>query len=412
MKSSSKQKLMIFIILSATVALAYQLPYLKYSFYDQMMEALQLNDIQMAGTSTAITLANTICYPLGGILANRFSTRKMILVSLLGMLVTTIAFAFTTNYVLLLIIHVSYGFFGIATLWSAYLAGIRALADADTQSTIFGSSESTRGILQTLCAFLFLALMNHAVTPLMGFRSVMLVGAAIVAVFLVLAWIYLPKEEVKAQEEASEKFPLMSVLTNKGVWITIMVIMCSYTTWTVGNNYLSTYTVRVLGISNTLASSIAIVRSYIIVLAAGFVGGWVLDRFKFKGNGFMIFLSITAVAVAGVMATNKVMPICIGLTLFLALMTNIMKSTYWSIMEQAGIPANMTAFATGIISFIAFIPDFILPMVCGNWITKAQDAGNVAAGFNKIFMLLIAFSIVGVFSAYLLTKQTKQIKNS
>lgn len=409
MKSLSKQKLMVFIILSATVALAYQLPYLKYSFYDQMMAALNLNDIQMAGTSTAITLTNTICYPIGGILANRFSTRNMMLVSLLGLALTTVAFAFTTNYILLLAIHVSFGFFGIATLWSAYLAGIRALGDENNQSTIFGSSESTRGILQTVCAFMFLGIMNAAATPLFGFRAVMLVGAAITFVFFILAWIFLPREEVKAEEGPKESFPLKDVLTNKGVWITIMVIMCAYVTWTVGNNYLSTYTVRVLGISETLASTISIVRSYIIVLAAGFIGGWVLDRFKYKGNGFMIFLAITAVALAGVMATNKVAPICIGLTLFLALLTNIMKSTYWSIMEQAGIPANMTAFATGIISFIAFIPDFIVPMICGTWITNAQEAGNVAAGFNKIFIMLIVFSVVGIFSALCLTKQAKKL---
>jgi len=41
------RKLMIFIILSATVAIAYQIPYLRYTFYDQMMEVLKLNNTQM-----------------------------------------------------------------------------------------------------------------------------------------------------------------------------------------------------------------------------------------------------------------------------------------------------------------------------------------------------------------------------
>ena len=66
------RKLMIFIILSATVAIAYQLPYLRYTFYDQMMSALNLNDVQMGVLASAVSIASTISYPIGGFLANRF----------------------------------------------------------------------------------------------------------------------------------------------------------------------------------------------------------------------------------------------------------------------------------------------------------------------------------------------------
>ena len=54
MKNFGFRKLIIFIILSATVALAYQLPYLRFTFYDQMMSALQLNNTQMGVLATAI----------------------------------------------------------------------------------------------------------------------------------------------------------------------------------------------------------------------------------------------------------------------------------------------------------------------------------------------------------------------
>ena len=50
----------------------------------------------------------------------------------------------TTDFTVLLIIHLLYGFFGIATLWSAYLKGIRNLGNEDNQSKMFGSSEALR----------------------------------------------------------------------------------------------------------------------------------------------------------------------------------------------------------------------------------------------------------------------------
>ena len=77
MKDFGFKKLMIFIILSATVAIAYQLPYLRYTFYDQMMAALQLNDVQMGVLASAVSIASTLSYPIGGILANRFSMRSL-----------------------------------------------------------------------------------------------------------------------------------------------------------------------------------------------------------------------------------------------------------------------------------------------------------------------------------------------
>lgn len=197
MKKFGFRDLMVFIILSATVAIAYQLPYLRFTFYDQMMAALHLNNTQIGVLATAVNLVSTLSYPIGGVLASRFSTRSMISVTLAAFVGLTVWYAFTTSYIMLIIIHVLYGFFGIATLWSAYLNGIRNLGTAENQSTIFGSSEATRGIVQTILGFSFLGVVGIAATPAVGFRSLLLVGAAVTAVFFVLALIFCRKRKSK-----------------------------------------------------------------------------------------------------------------------------------------------------------------------------------------------------------------------
>lgn len=412
MKNFGFKKLMIFIILSAAVAIAYQLPYLRYTFYDQMMAAMQLNDTQMSMLATAVNLASVASYPIGGFLADRFSMRRLLEITFAAFVVLTVVFAFTTNYYMLLAIHLLYGFFGIATLWSAYLNGIRGLGTEETQSTIFGSSEATRGVLQTILGFVFLGIMGAAASPVMGFKTLLLVGAAVTGVFLVLAFFFLPKEEKKdaASAEDEEHYTIKDVLKNKGVWITMWVLMCAYLSWSLGNGYLTTYTVRVVGISASLASTLGIIRSYIIVFIAGFLGGWVLDKFTYKGKAFFMLFGIITVLIIGVMLTHKFMAICIAITLCIAFIANVMKATYWSIMGQAGIPAKMTALATGIISFVIFMPDLIITPICGIWLDAATAAGNVAVGFNKIFILLIVFSVIGMFGSIALLKRTKSLE--
>ena len=412
MKDFGFRKWMIFIILSATVAIAYQLPYLRYTFYDQMMAALQLNDVQMGVLASAVSIASTISYPIGGFLANRFSMRSLINLTLAAFVVLTVAFAFTTNYIFLIGIHVLYGFFGIATLWSAYLVGIRSLGDESVQSKLFGFSEATRGILQTLLGFAFLAIMGVAATPIIGFKTMLIVGAVVTGIFLVLGFIFLPKteKEEKSEVAAEDKVTILDVVKNPGVWITIIILICAYSCWSFGNGYLTTYTVRVGGLSESTASTLGMIRSYVIVFVAGFFGGWFLDRFTYKGKAFIGLFGLSAAGFVLIMFTAKALAISICLTLLLAFIANIMKAAYWSVMGQAGIPAKMTALATGFISLIIFLPDAVLPTIIGTWLSNAEAAGNIAAGFDKIFIMLAVFAIVGIIGSLLLVKRTKSIE--
>ena len=412
MKDFGFRKWMIFIILSASVAIAYQLPYLRYTFYDQMMAALQLNDVQMGVLASAVSIASTISYPIGGFLANRFSMRSLINLTLAAFVVLTVAFAFTTNYIFLIGIHVLYGFFGIATLWSAYLVGIRSLGDESVQSKLFGFSEATRGILQTLLGFAFLAIMGVAATPIIGFKTMLIVGAVVTGIFLVLGFIFLPKteKEEKSEVAAEDKVTILDVVKNPGVWITIIILICAYSCWSFGNGYLTTYTVRVGGLSESTASTLGMIRSYVIVFVAGFFGGWFLDRFTYKGKAFIGLFGLSAAGFVLIMFTAKALAISICLTLLLAFIANIMKATYWSVMGQAGIPAKMTALATGFISLIIFLPDAVLPTIIGTWLSNAEAAGNIAAGFDKIFIMLAVFAIVGIIGSLLLVKRTKSIE--
>ncbi|MGN0962617.1 MAG: MFS transporter [Clostridia bacterium] len=403
---------MIFIILSAAVAIAYQLPYLRYTFYDQMMAALQLNDVQMGVLASAVSIASTISYPIGGFLANRFSMRSLINLTLAAFVVLTVAFAFTTNYIFLIGIHVLYGFFGIATLWSAYLVGIRSLGDESVQSKLFGFSEATRGILQTLLGFSFLAIMSAAATPIIGFKTMLIVGAVVTGIFLVIGLIFLPKTEKEEKSEiaSEDKVTILDVVKNPGVWITIIILICAYSCWSFGNGYLTTYTVRVGGLSESTASTLGMIRSYVIVFVAGFFGGWFLDRFTYKGKAFIGLFGLSAAGFVLIMFTAKALAVSICLTLLLAFIANIMKATYWSVMGQAGIPAKMTALATGFISLIIFLPDAVLPTIIGSWLSDAEAAGNIAAGFDKIFIMLTVFAVIGVIGAVLLVKRTKSIE--
>mgnify|MGYP000293802122 FL=1 len=78
-------------------------------------------------------------------------------------------------------------------------------------------------------------------------------------------------------------------------------------------------------------------------------------------------------------------------------------------MGEAGIPIEMTGMCTGVISCIGFIPQILVSPIAGSWIDAATSAGNINAGFNKIFILLGVASALGIVACLLIHK--KHTKN-
>ena len=419
-KLGSKKLIMLFLI-SAAVGLCMQLPFLRNAYYDQMMTALSLTDTQMGILASTIGITCTVCYPISGLLANRFKAKPLMCVSMFGIDGICIIFGYVSNFYVLMVLHVLLGIFNVGTLWSAYLTVIRGLGDESVQGQLYGWSEASRGIAQTIMGFVFVALIAQAATPAMSWRMIMLYGSGVLIVLAIICVIVLPNESKtvtakKAQDKTEnneEQYTIMDVLKNKGVWIVILLITCAYASWSLGQSYLTSYSIRVVGVSETLASTLGVIRSYVIVVVAGFLGGWILDKFTYKGKGFIFLLGLTAASFAGVMLTNKILAVSIALSVLIAFLANVMKATFFSTLGQAGIPPKMTALATGVIStLVYFLPDTALPPVCGAWIDQAAAAGNVAAGFHKIFILLIVFSVVGVFASILLLRRTKELERS
>ena len=422
MKLSGKN-IVVFIVLAAAVALAYQLPYLRYNFYQQMMDGLQLTDGQIGLIGSAVNLVNTICYPIGGILADKFKTKTLIVLTFAAFTALSLWYAFAQGFVQLFIIHVLFGFFGIATLWSAYLTAVRGLADEKNQSKVFGWNEGTRGLIQFVVSLAIVALMGVAVNAAQGFTYVMLFAAGVCAVFLVLAIVFMDggkKGETKAVEaaEAAEavveekKYTIGDVIKNPGVWLTTFLIACAYIFWSVGNSYLSQYTVDVLGLDAGTASTIGTVRTYLIVAIAGLIGGVLLDKFPYKGRSFIVLLALDIIMVIGVMLTGSQLMLCVALTICISFIANIMKTTYWSTMGEAGIPAGMTALATGFISFLCFIPDWIYPALFGGWLEGARAGGTeaLAAVYTRIFIILIVFGIIGMVLSFVHWKRAQKLE--
>lgn len=411
-----KKRLLSLVILSIIAGLQYLTPLLRFSFYDQMCGALNLTDVQLGSIGAAYGIFNIIGYVPSGFLAERFKAKTLVLISIVGMFAVTLWYATFPGFAALWIIHALYGVFSVGIFWSAYLKAIRQLGSEEEQSRMFGISEALRGIAQTLVAFFCLFLMGRFASYVMGFRALLLVNAVMFALLFLAMLLFVPdlsqfQENSPRENSPKEENPqgqkphsFFSIIKMPAVWLCIGVILCGYTLWNTANGYIGTYCTRILHLSDSLSSAISILRTYIIVFTAGISGGFMIDRFKKRGIGMFCMYAGCLVTLVGILCTRHIIFLCVGITVILSYFINVIKSTYWSIMGDAGIPRAATGLATGVISFIALTPDMFVSPVISRFIQWGERIGRIEAGFHAMFIWLLVWSLLGMGASLLLVR--------
>jgi predicted MFS family arabinose efflux permease len=406
------------VILSVMAGIMFLAPLIRFSFYDQMMAALRLTDIQIGALGSIYGVAYVIAFPFSGILAEKFNARILVVLSAVGMSLVTVWYSMFPGFAVLCAIHVLYGIFSVGTFWSPYLKAIRNLGSENEQGRLFGMSEGIRGIGQAVVAFACLGAMALVATMAAGFRAALLINAGVFALLAIAAFFFLPKTdsgEARTGEGGHNKkdgvFSIaMAALKSSSTWICIFVILCGYTIWTTANSYMGTYGTRVLGLSNELSSTLSIIRSYIIVFVAGFSGGFVMDKFSSKGKGLLLAFGAAGVCAAGIFLSSNFVILCVAITLLLAYMANVIKSTYWSIMGEAGVPLAATGMATGVISLIGLTPDIFTGPIIGRFLHYGETRGDIKTGFNFMLLWLGVWAVLGIIAALILKKRAATTK--
>lgn len=170
-----KNRTLVLLILSLIAGLMYLTPLLRFSFYDQMMDALNLTDIQIGTLGSVYAIFCVICYPVSGVLADKFSTKKLLVISNFAMALITIWYCLLPGFTSLIIIHGLYGIFSIATFWSPYLKAVRQLGSEEEQGRLYGISEGLRGIGQTIVATICLFVISSFASMAVGFRVLLII---------------------------------------------------------------------------------------------------------------------------------------------------------------------------------------------------------------------------------------------
>ena len=417
MKSDSlfnSKRILVLLLLILAGGAIYELPYLRYYYYDALQAALELNHTQYGTLMTAYGVTAMICYFPGGWLADKFSCKKLIVFALFATAALGFYFSTFPSYIISLLIHILWGITTSLIFWAAMLKATRMSGGSEIQGKLFGILEGGRGLHPMIWGVAILTLFNYLGGEIAGIRGAILAysGITLLAGFLIL--FFFKERKVEDESDASTekgnlKEELLYVLKLPGLWLLAVIIFACYTLYCT-QSYITPYFTEMFGAGASLAALIALIRTYFIAIFGGPIAGIWADKIGSTVKVLRIGLLVASISVLAYLiipARESFLWLATIAMVVLAFSVFLTRGVYFAAIDELAIPLKYTGAAIGLASFIGFIPEAFVYTLVGHWL----DSYPGITGYKIMFTYMLIVGLIGfVFSFILIARIKKKQK--
>lgn len=382
-------------------------------FRPTFLAAFGLTNTELGLLFSAYGVLAMICYVPGGPLADRFSARRLLAVSLgltgaMGLYLATMPDVGNLSFV--------YGFFGVTTIllfWAAMIRATRDSGGAEDQGKAFGTLDAGRGGVAASLALIaqipFAMALGEDPSQATDAQRVEAIRAVIyvytMATFLAagVVWVLVPDSQAESAGVPQPGFQwrhMAHAFRQPSIWLQALVVVCAYTAYKGIDNY-SLFAYDAYGMDEVEASRLASLTAWVRVFAA-FGAGWIADRVDAtRATAGCFGLLVVGYAVLALTRPDPAQPLMLWMNVVVTCAAIFgLRGVYFALMDEVQVPSAVTGTAVGLISFVGFTPDIFAGAMSG-WIL---DRSPGVAGHQHLFMVLAAFALIGLCTALVLRR--------
>ncbi len=414
-KPDSHTRWMVIFSLVFSGEMIFSLPFHVARFFrPALLDVFNLTNTRLGDVLAVYGITAMVSYFPGGVLADRFSARNLMTVSLSATALGGIYFARIPGALGLTVL---FGFWGATTIlmfWAALIKVTRAWGGRFAQGKAFGLLDGGRGLVAagaaTLAVMLFSRFLpdvpadagivqrTNALRAVIYYYTVLTFAAAL------MAWFFIPGMEIKKSgPPANLARDIGDVLHNRLVWLQAIIVVSAYCGYK-GLDYYSLYATNVLGMDEVHAAWFVSNSAYIRAFAA-ISAGLLVDRFSAgKVLGFVFgFLLIDYIFLGMTSPVSTSVNIILGNMVLTFAAVYALRGVYFALLEETGIKKVLTGTAVGLISVIGYTPDAFFNSLAG----RVLDAAPGEKGFQHFYLLLALFGLTGLTATFLLLRKNK-----
>lgn len=383
------------LILICVGELIFSLPFhISRFFRPSFLNVFEITNTQLGDLFSSYGVFSFLSYFPGGLIADRFSFRKLISLSLFltalgGLYLYTIP---STSGLFIL-----FSYWGVTTILLFWAPLIKATKDwgADkNQGVAFGILDGGRGLVASAMASLILVFMASEVNK-SGMQQIILFYTSLTFIFSFISYFTLSSEKIK--KDSSEKMNLShlkELMFNQNIWLISIIIICAYCGYKALDNY-GIYANQVLGMSEVESSRFVTYISYSRVLIAVLIG-FLADKLN-TGKVLSALFGITLIAFMATLILDTALVTILLMNLFITVVAIYgLRAIYFALIQESKIKDEHTGTAVGIISVVGYTPDIFFASIMG----RVLDSAQVDIAFERYFLLLALISVIGLFCCF------------
>ncbi len=413
-----KSKWLTILILVFAGEMIFSLPFhVVRVFRPIFLDVFELSNTELGDIFAVYGIMAMLAYFPGGTLADRFSAKKLMALSLFATSLGGLYLASIPNKTGL---YFLFGYWGISTIflfWAAMIKATRNWGGQLSQGKAFGLLDGGRGLMAAISASLAVLILSSfipesvnasAIEQKQALKMVIYYYSLLTLLSAILVWFFIKDTKVNTiVEKRNLWLQIKNVLKNKLVWLQAVIVVSAYSTYK-GLDYFSLYAVDVLDMSNLDAAFFMSNSSYIRVFSA-ISAGFIVDRF----SASKVILFLFGILIISYLTLTTVLP---NANTLILIYTNIMitfiavfglRGVYFALLQETKTAGHLTGTAVGLISVIGYTPDAFFNSITG----RILDANPGAQGHQNFYLFLAAFSALGLLATVILVYSQKKPRN-
>ena len=387
--------------------LIFLLPYvLARVFRPTFLEVFNLSNLQLGSLFSVYGTVALLSYVYGGAISDKFQPKNLIATSLFFTALGGLVLAIYPSYFILQLLYGYWGFTTVFLFWGAMIKAARVWGGAKNQGQAFSFLDGGRGLVAAsmgslgVLIFSFFLTKDIELTSLIqrknAFRYVILFCSFIVFLNGLLVILFMKSNKKNERKNTSSTLSdVKAVLKLRSVWLIMIIIISAYVGYKVTDIY-SLYASEVMLYDHIEAANIGSLQLYLrplVCLIIAFLAGK-KNYIYYIIIGFITMLLGAIIFAFGIVQLNMNFVFSFSL-IVVATGTYAIRALYFSIMQEGRIPLAITGTAVGVISVIGYTPDIFASPIIGYLLDRYPGI----IGHQYVFMILVLFSILGLFAS-------------
>jgi MFS family permease len=380
-------------------------------FRPTLLEVFHLSNFELGAAYSAYGVVAVAAYLLGGLLADRFPPRTMLIAALTSTAAGGAVMAAIPSPSMLALLYAYWGVTTIILFWAPLIRATREWGLGSSQSRAFGLLEGGRGALAAGMASIMVVLFA-ALLPKDGetvslaqrtdsLRLIIVELSAMTCAAALLIWFALPERHAPSSSAMSLS-SAARVFAMPSVWLQAAIILCAYVGFKAIDDF-SLYANQVIGL-NEVDSARAGVTSLWIRPFAAIGAGYLAERIGAPIMTIVCFALLAAgsfILASGVLGAGMVWAFVLTVILSGVGIFGL-RGLYFAIMQDAKIPVEHTGIVVGFVSVVGFAPDIFMGPLTGYLL----DEWPGGPGHNRVFWVVALFAISGLIASRLFARVT------